>query len=139
MDKFGHAYVHWKHIVTVNRDLHRNIAQQEEVDPRSRTLAAEGGHSDRSHTVELVGHTRIQVAGVDRDFAADTVRRLVEVGNLAATGAAAVARTWAPVGNLRGKLAVRTDSAAEIVGPVGGSDRIQGEVKAGVMDVVMGD
>lgn len=127
--------------MTASTDLHRNIAQQqEEADPRSRTLAAEGGHLDRSHTVELVGQTRIQVAGADRRFAKDTVRP-VEVESLAATGAAAVARTLAPVvGNLRGKLAVvRTDSAVETEGPVGGSDRIRGEVKAGAMDVVMGD
>lgn len=94
MDNYKHVHVYWKRIPTASTGPHRNIAQQEEeVDPRSRTLAAEGGHLDRSHTVELVGHTRIQVAGADRHFAGDTVRRLVEVENLAATGAAAVART----------------------------------------------
>lgn len=119
--------MHWKRIATASTDLHhRNIAQEEEeADPRSRTLAAaEGVHSDRIHTVELVGHTRIQAAGTDRHFAADTVRRPVEVGNPAATGfeaAAVVARTWAPVGKL---AVVRTGSAVGTVGPVvvGGSD-----------------
>ena len=84
---------------------------------------------DRTHTM---------VVGVDRHLAEDTVR-LVEPGNLAATGAVAVARTLALVEGSGGKLAVGTDLAVGIVDPAGDGKRILGEVKAVVMDVAMGD
>lgn len=60
---------------TISRDPRRNIAQEEGPDPRNRTLAEEE-HLDHSHTVEP-GRTHIQVAGVGRYLAGDTVQ-LVE-------------------------------------------------------------
>ena len=76
--------------ITISRDPHRNIAQEQGPDPHSRTLG-EGEHLDHSHMVEL-GHTHMQVVGVGRYLAEDTVQ-LGEPENLAAaTGV--VARTY---------------------------------------------
>ena len=122
-------------IVTVSRDLHHNTAQEGEADPRSRILAGEE-HLDHSHMVEL-DRTHTRVVGVGRYLAEDTVR-LVEPESLVATGAAA-ARTWAPVGDSRGKLAVGTDLAVGMVDPAEDCNRIPDEVKVVVMDVAMGD
>ena len=122
-------------IVTASRDLHHNIDQEVEVDPRSHILAGEE-HLDRSHMVEL-DHTHTQVVGVDRHLAEDTAL-LVEPENPAATGGA-VARTLAPVGDSGEKLAVGTDLAVGIVDPAGVDNRILDEEKAVVMDVAMGD
>ena len=105
------------------------MAQEEEADPRSRTLAEEE-HLDRNHMVEL-GHTHIQVVGVDRHLEED-IAHPVELENLAA-------RTLAPVVDPGGKLAVRRNFAAETVGPAGDSNGILAVVKAVAMDVAMGD
>ena len=110
------------------------MTQEEEADPRSRTLAEEE-HLDRNHMVEL-GHTHIQVVGVDRHLEED-IAHPVELENLAATGVAA--RTLAPVVDQGGKLAVRRNFAAETVGPAGDSNGILAVVKAVAMDVAMGD
>lgn len=72
-----------KQIATVNRVPHRKIALEEEADPHSRMLAEEEDHSDHSHTAEL-GHTHIQVVGVGRHLAEDTVQ-LDQPEDLAAT------------------------------------------------------
>ena len=77
-------------------NLHRNIDQEEGTDPHSRMLAEEEEHLDHSHTVEL-GHTHMQVAGVGKPLAEDTVQ-LGKPENLAATGV--TGHTFvAPVGN----------------------------------------
>ena len=123
-------------MVAASRDLHHNTAQEEEAEPRSRILAGEE-HLDRSHMVEL-DHTHTQVVGVDRHLAEGTAL-LVQPESLAATGAVAVARILAPVGDLGGKLAVGTDLAVGIVDPAGDSNQILDEEKAVVMDVAMGD
>ena len=114
-----------------SRDFHHRIAQEEEEDLRSRTLAGEE-HLDRSHMVEP-GYTHI---GVRSHLVEGTVH-LEDPENLAATGG--VARTWDSVGGWVGKLAVRMDSAAETVDHGGSTDRILGEVKAVVTDEAMGD
>ena len=114
-----------------SRDPHRNIAQAEEADLRSRMPAGEE-HLDRSHMVEQ-DHTHI---GVRSHLVEGTVH-LEDPGNLAAIGR--VARTWDPVGGWVGKLAVRTDSAAEIVYLAGSTERSLGEAKAVVTDEAMGD
>ena len=122
-------------IVTASRELHRNTAQEEEeAEPRSRILAAEE-RLGRTHMVEL-DHTHTQVVEVDRHLAEDTAL-LVDPGSLAATGA--VADTWAPVGDSRGKLAVGRDLAVGIVDPAEDGNQILDEVKVVVMDVAMGD
>ena len=134
MDKSEQSHVYRKQAVTSSRDLHRNMAQEEEAEPRSRTLAEEE-HLDRSHMVEL-GHTHMQLVGVDRHLVEDTVH-LVGPENLAATGVPA--RTLAPVVDWGGKLAVRVNFAAETVGPAEDSNQTLAVVKAVAMDVVTGD
>ena len=87
----------------------------------------------RTHMVEP-GRIHTQAAEVGTYPTEDTVR-LERSENLAAI--AVLARTLAAVGDQVGKLAVRTDFAAEMVYPVEESDHIPGEVKAAVMDAVM--
>ena len=72
--------------ITISRDSHRNIAQEEGPDHHSRTLAEEE-HLDHSHMGEP-GRTHMQVAGVGRYPVGDTVL-LGEPENLAATGVVA--------------------------------------------------
>ena len=106
--------------MTASRDPHRSIGQEEEEDLHSRTLAEE----------ERLDRSQI---GVHSHFVED-IAHLEDPENLAAT-----ARTWDPVGGWVGKLAVRTDSAAETVDHAGSTDRILGEVKDVVTDEAMGD
>lgn len=73
--------------ITISRDSHRNIAQDQAADPHSRTLAEEEEHLDHSHMLEL-GRTHMQVAGVGRYLAEDTVQLGVPE-NLAETGVVA--------------------------------------------------
>lgn len=72
--------------ITFSRDSHHNIAQEQGPDPHSRTPGEEE-HLDHSHMVEL-GHTHMQVVGVGRHLAEDTVQ-LEEPEDLDATGVVA--------------------------------------------------